>query len=169
MQIPAQRRYFMQSTRKKKAMISFAVCVASIVFALPAAARIEADPQYGDVIVMYSEPAQTAEEADPLCSFINIRRSENGSGLLTISEELTAQAERRAGQLADGSGRADAGTLHAEAASETIIRGNADINTMISAILLSEQQTKNLLYADYKQIGYACNEEQTVWVLLMTS
>ena len=40
---------------------------------------------------------------------------------------------------------------------------------MICSILLSEQQTKNLLYKGYTQLGYACNEDQTVWVLLLTS
>ncbi len=159
----------MLSTRKKKAIILPAVCIACAAFAMDAAARIEADPQFGDVIVMYSEPELTAEQADPLCSFINARRGENAIAELTISEELTAQAQRRVEQLADGSGRADAKTLAAELASETVIRGNADINTMISSILLSEKQTKNLFYGGYSQIGYACNEEQTVWVLLLTS
>ena len=153
----------------KRTVILPAVCAAALtVFSLPAAAKIEADPQYGDVFVLYSEPAP-GSNVDPLCSLINELRSEKGSIQLHISDTLTEQAQKRVAQLSDGSGKADAGTLSAADASETVIRGCADLNTMISSILLSEKQTKNLLYTGYSQFGYAANEDQTVWVLLMTS
>lgn len=159
----------MRNMLNKRAVILPAICLACAVFSLSAAARIEADPQFGDVIVMYAEPAKTTADMDPLCSFINTRRRENNVPALTINEELTAQAEKRVGQFAEGNARADAETLNADAASETVILGQADINTMISSILLSEQQSKNLFCPEYTQIGYACSEDETIWVLLLTS
>ena len=155
---------------KKKLVLPAILAAACNVLALPVSARLEADPQFGDVIVMYSETrADNRLEGDPLCMLINERRSGGGAGPVTVSDTLMEQAEKRVGQLSDGSGRADAGTLDAADASETVIRGSADINTMICSVLLSEKQMKNLLYSGYTQLGYACNEEQTVWVLLLTS
>lgn len=155
---------------KKKSLILPAVCAAACtLFALPADAKIEPDPQYGDVIVLYSDPEANGQIVDPLCNVINAHRGEQGAVQLKISDTLTEQAQKRAEQLSDGSGRADAGTLNATDASETVIRGCADLNTMICSILLSDQQTKNLLYKGYTQLGYACNADQTVWVLLLTS
>lgn len=159
----------MLNIRNRKALILPAVCAAVLAFAMPADAKIEADPVFGDVIVLYSDPVLSVEDADPLCSVINTLRKEKGAKVLTISDELTEQAEKRVGQFAAGGTKADAETLNAEAASETVILGQADANTMISSILLSEQQSKNLFCADYHQIGYACSEDQTIWVLLLTS
>ena len=155
---------------KKKSLILPAVWTAACaLLTLPADAKIEPDPQYGDVIVLYSDPGSNGENADPLCNVLNACRSEHGAVQLKISDTLTEQAVKRAAQLSDGSGRADARTLDATEASETVIRGCADINTMICSILLSEQQSKNLFYNGYTQLGYASNEDQTVRVLLMTS
>ncbi len=155
---------------KKKALILPALCAAVLpVFTLPADAKLEADPQFGDVVVLHSNPYPAGSGGDPLCTFINGLRSEKGSVSLKINDKLNEQAQKRAEQLSDGSGRADSGTLNAADASETVIRGSADINTMISSLLLSEKQTKNLLYTGYSQFGYAANEDQTVWVLLLTS
>lgn len=157
--------------KKKHLILPVLLTAASAFLTLPASAKLEADPQYGDVIVMYSEDRTTdsVNRGDPLCKLINERRETAGVPAVMLNDELTEQAARRVAQLADGSGRADAGTLGVTDASETVIRGQADINTMICSILLSEQQMKNLLYAGYGQFGYACNEENTVWVLLMTS
>ena len=44
---------------------------------------------------------------------------------------------------------------------------NADLNTMICSILLSEKQMRNLTDNRYMMIGYASNEAETLWVLLM--
>ena len=145
---------------KKKALILPALCAAVLpVFTLPADAKLEADPQFGDVVVLHSNPYPAGSGGDPLCTFINGLRSEKGSVSLKINDKLNEQAQKRA----------DSGTLNAADASATVIRGCADINTMISSRLLSEKQTKNLLYTGYSQFGYAANEDQTVWVLLLTS
>lgn len=158
---------------KKKHLILPALLAAAVSASLsfPVSAKLEADPQYGDVIVMYTEDrtVDSVNRGDPLCKLINERREAAGATAVMLNDELMEQAARRVSQLADGSGRADAGTLNASDASETVIRGNADINTMICSVLMSEKQMKNLLYAGYGQFGYACNEENTVWVLLMTS
>ncbi len=157
--------------KHKKMILPAVLAAACTALTFPAAARIEADPQYGDVLLMVAEARvrNTPDAGDPLCLLINERRSEAGADPVTLNETLMEQAAKRVEQLSDGSGRADAGTLEAPDASETVIRGRADINTVICSILLSEKQTKNLLYPRYSQFGYACNEENTVWVLLMTS
>ena len=157
--------------KRNNLILPAVLAAACLALTVPASARLEADPQFGDVVVMYAETRvrNTPDGGDPLCKLINTRRSEAGADPVTRNETLMEQAAKRVEQLSDGTGRADAGTLEAPDASETVIRGNADINTMICSILLSEKQTKNLLYPRYTQFGYACNEENTVWVLLMTS
>ena len=75
---------------KKKSLILPAVCTAACAFlTLPADAKIEPDPQYGDVIVLYSDPGSNGENADPLCSVINACRGEHGAVQLKISDTLT--------------------------------------------------------------------------------
>ena len=157
--------------KHRKMILTAVLAAACTALTVPVSARLEADPQYGDVILMYAETRvrNTPDAGDALCKLINTRRSEAGADPVTLNGALMEQAAKRVEQLSDGSGRADAGTLEAPDASETVIRGNADINTMICSILLSEKQTKNLFYPRYSQFGYACNEENTVWVLLMTS
>ena len=57
---------------KKKALILPALCAAVLpVFTLPADAKLEADPQFGDVVVLHSNPYPAGSGGDPLCTFIN--------------------------------------------------------------------------------------------------
>lgn len=133
-----------------------------------AAAETVQDPDFSDVIVLYSDEAAAAEEAaDPLGSVINETRAAKGAAGVEVSEELMEKAMLRVEALDGTHAPADAGTVGYAHASETVIRGRADLDTVISAILISEKQTRNLTDSDYMMFGYACNESQTLWVLLM--
>lgn len=112
---------------------------------------------------------EAVPESDPLCDVINEKRDVNGAIALERSDALMEHAATRAETLTGNSKGADCSTLDAADACETVIRGNADINTMISSIMMSAKQQKTLIYSGYTQFGYACNEEQNVWVLLFTS
>lgn len=125
------------------------------------------DPDFADVKLLCSDEPVTAEEADPLCGVINRTRAASGADGVALSEELMEKAMLRVEALDGTHAPADADTVGYPHASETVIRGNADLNTMISAILLSEKQTRNLTDSDYMMFGYASNESQTLWVLLM--
>lgn len=126
------------------------------------------DPDFSDVIVLYSdEAAAAAEPVDPLYSVINETRAANGAAGVELSEELMEKAMLRVAALDGTHAPADAGAVGYPHASETVIRGRADLNTMISAILVSEKQTRNLTDSGYMMFGYASNESQTLWVLLM--
>lgn len=135
--------------------------------AVTASAEPVQDPDFSDVIVLYSDEAAEEAPADPLCSVINETRAANGAAGVEMSEELMEKAMLRVAALDGTHAPADASTVGYAHASETVIRGRADLNTMISAILISEKQTRNLTDSDYMMFGYACNESQTLWVLLM--
>lgn len=135
--------------------------------ALSVTAETVQDPDFADVTVLYTDEPVTAEASDPLCTVINEMRAANGAAGVELSDELMEKAMLRVEALDGTHAPADANTVGYPHASETVIRGNADLNTMISAILLSEKQTRNLTDSDYMMFGYASNESQTLWVLLM--
>lgn len=103
-----------------------------------------------------------------LCSVINERRARENAAALTVSTALMERAAELVTKYDGNNGTADAGILDTEHGCVTVIRGKADINTAICAMLLSEQQTKPLICTDYRQFGYACNDENTVWIYLFT-
>lgn len=150
-------------------LLGAGICAAVLgLSALPVTAETVPDPDFSDVIVLYSDEAAPAgAPSDPLCSVINETRAAHGAGALELSDELMEKAAQRVAALDGTQASADAGSLGYEKASETVIRGNADLNTMISAILLSEKQTQNLTDSSYMMFGYASNESQTLWVLLL--
>ncbi|MBR4200937.1 MAG: hypothetical protein IKQ91_06635 [Oscillospiraceae bacterium] len=136
--------------------------------AWPVSAEPVQDPDYGDVLLLQSEDAaEEADAGDPLCNVINSVREENGAQNVVCDEGLMELATERVAALDGSSAAADAGAVGYEIASETVIRGRADLNTMICSILLSEKQLRNLTDNRYMMIGYASNEAETLWVLLM--
>ena len=152
---------------QRKKVAAFAAS-AMICAALPVSAEPVQDPDFGDVLVLYSEEVDAeTEQGDPLCGVINSVRGENGAQEVVCDESLMALAAERAAALDGNTAPADAGAVGYEIASETVIRGRADLNTMISSILLSEKQMRNLTDNRYMMIGYASNEAETLWVLLM--
>ncbi len=140
-----------------------AVCAAAFGFWNTAAAEPVQDPDYSDVVVLYSEDPQTVS-VDPLESVINDARAAAGASAVTWSEALTESAEMYVDE-AENMMRIE--PAFSGAFSKTVIRGKADLNTMICSILLSEQQNKNLVCPAYNEFGYACNEDETLWVLLL--
>ena len=136
---------------------------------LPAGAAPVQDPEFSDVLLLNSGDAEAAPEAgDPLCGVINVVRSENGAQEVSCDDGLMELAAQRVTELEETQNPADAGAVAPyEIASETVIRGRADLNTMICSILLSEKQMRNLTDNRYMMIGYASNEAETLWVLLM--
>lgn len=130
------------------------------------------DPDYSDVLILYSDDAAAeGTDEDPLCTVINDARAAMGALPVLPSETLNALAAKRVAELEQSGSPADANVVYQMAevpASETVIRGKADLNTMISAVLLSDRQMQNLAYSRYAQFGYASNESETLWVLLMT-
>ena len=140
-----------------------AVCAAAFGLWMTAAAEPVQDPDYSDVVVLYSEDPKTVS-ADPLESVINDARAAAGAPAVTWSESLTKSA---AMYVSEAENMARIEPAFSGAYSKTVIRGKADLNTMICSILLSEQQNKNLVCPAYSEFGYASNEDETVWVLLL--
>lgn len=129
------------------------------------------DPDYSDVIVLYSDAADNTPSEDPLVSVINDARAAKGALPVLPSDTLNELAAQRVAELEQSGSSADANAVFHMVdvpASETVIRGKADLNTMISAVLLSDRQMQNLAYSRYAQFGYASNEAETLWVLLLT-
>ncbi len=132
--------------------------------ALPVFAETEQD----NLIVVHVPPKQIGS-GSALCDVINVQREAAGVSPLTQSVPLMEKAAERVQKLAGNQGGADAAVLAAECACETVIRGRADINTAISAMIISEQQQKPLVCAEYTQFGFSSSEDETLWVFLFTA
>lgn len=152
----------------KKTMLLPAAVLCLSIGTLSAAAQIEQNPDYEDVKVLYTDSEETeAVPRDLLCEALNSARLAMGTQPLVRSDDLMARAEMRVQTLDGTDAAADASAVGYAHASETVIRGNADLNTALSALMLSERQCRNLADSDYMMIGYACNESQNLWVLLL--
>lgn len=123
-----------------------------------------------DIVMLYTDTRSKKRNAEsPLCAVINQVRAEQDIAPLTQTDTLMQQAAERAEKLSGNQGGADVAVLEVSPACETVIRGSADINTAICAMLISEQQQKPLLCAAYTQFGYACTEDNRLWVFLFTA
>ena len=151
---------------KKTMKLPVIAALAMLCAAVPAFAENEAD--HDDVVMLYTTTNQP-KSGSALCDVINVHRDAAGVSPLMQSDVLMELAAERVGKLADNQGGADAAVLEAEHACETVIRGRADINTAICSMILSEQQMKPLVCDAYAQFGYACSEDQTLWVFLFTA
>ena len=119
-----------------------------------------------DVVMLYTGTNPDAvPDGDPLLNYLNEKRDLNGSGELVMTDELKEQAAARVEVLADGTGSADAAGLSGADACEIVVRGSADINTMLSALLMSKRQSQTLYYSGFGKFGYAHNADETIWVL----
>ena len=141
-----------------------AAAVMLMLTALPVFAETDQDN-----IVTVHVPPKKNSSGSALCDVINVQRRAADISPLTQSDQLMEKAAERVLKLAGNRGGADAAVLEAEHACETVIRGRADINTAISAMIISEQQQKPLICAAYTQFGYACTEDETLWVFLFTA
>lgn len=156
----------------KKKLLRAAACLCAVLSAgaLPVTAETVQDPEYPDVLLldMESTAGEPEDPPDALCDAINAIRAENGAQSLYCDEGLMTVATARAEALTDTQEPANVqASVIYDVASETVVRGNADLNTMISAILLSEKQKRNLTDNQYLMLGYGCNEAQNVWVLIL--
>lgn len=124
------------------------------------------------------EPVETAESpsayatrisVEAMLSAINAQRAEAGSGELALNDTLMDIASQRLAELESYPAGHAIAVTQSQLSSETLVRGNADPNTALSAILLSEKQKKNLVYDGYHQFGFAVNESGNLWIFLMTS
>ena len=140
------------------------VAVMLMLTALPVFAETDQDN-----IVTVHVPRKKNSSGSALCDVINVQRSAADISPLTQSDQLMEKAAERVLKLAGNRGGADAAVLEAEHACETVIRGRADINTAISAMIISEQQQKPLVCSAYTRFGYACTEDETLWVFLFTA
>lgn len=123
-----------------------------------------------DIVMLYTDTRSKKRNAEsPLCAVINQVRAEQDIAPLTQTDALMEQAAARAEKLSGNQGGADVAVLEVSPACETVIRGSADINTAICAMLISEQQQKPLLCEAYTQFGYACTEDNRLWVFLFTA
>lgn len=148
----------------KKPMKLTAAAVMLMLNVLPVFAETEQD----NIVTVHVPPKQNGS-GSALCDVINVQRDAAGVSPLTQSEQLMEKAAERVQKLAGNQGGADAAVLEAEHACETVIRGRADINTAISSVIISVQQQKTLVCAAYTQFGYACSEDETLWVFLFTA
>lgn len=123
-----------------------------------------------DIVMLYTDTRSKKRNAEsPLCAVINQVRAEQDIAPLTQTDALMEQAAARAEKLSGNQGGADVAVLEVSPACETVIRGSADINTAICSMLISEQQQKPLLCEAYTQFGYACTEDNRLWVFLFTA
>lgn len=123
-----------------------------------------------DIVMLYTDTRSKKLNAEsPLCAVINQVRTEKDIAPLTQTDTLMQQAAERAEKLSGNQGGADVAVLKMSPACETVIRGSADINTAICSMLISEQQQKPILCAAYTQFGYACTEDNRLWVFLFTA
>lgn len=155
----------------KKHTKRLAICCSIIALGYPVsvlAAPDEASSAESSVTLHTSRQERIQETDELLCGVINERRARENAEALTVSDTLMERAAELVTKYDGNNGAADAGILDTEHGCVTVIRGKADINTAICAMLLSEQQTKPLICTDYRQFGYACNAENTVWIYLFT-
>lgn len=154
---------------KKRTTIP-AVAAAMLLFtAIPANAEPDQKTD-DDIVMLYTDTRSKKRNAEsPLCAVINQVRAEQDIAPLTQTDALMEQAAARAEKLSGNQGGADVAVLAASPACETVIRGSADINTAICSMLISEQQKKPLLCEAYTQFGYACTEDNRLWVFLFTA
>lgn len=153
--------------RTKHLTICCSILVLGVPFSVLAAP--DAAPDAGNRAAQEEIPQKRDPETDRLlCSVINERRARENAAALTVSDALMERAAELVTKYDGNNGTADAGILDTAHGCVTVIRGKADINTAICAMLLSDQQTKPLVCTDYRQFGYACNPENTVWIYLFT-
>ena len=105
----------------------------------------------------------------PLLEAINDQRAENGSGSLSLNDTLMDIASQRIHELESYPAGGPLPVSSNQISSETLVRGYADPNTALSAILLNDRQKQNLVYDGYKEFGFAVNDSGSLWVFLMTS
>ncbi|HBI85619.1 MAG TPA: hypothetical protein DDX71_04940 [Ruminococcus sp.] len=105
----------------------------------------------------------------PLFDAINAQREAAGSGDLTADSTLMDMAAQRVTEFARNPAERSVAMTGLGLNSETVILGYADPNTALSAVVLNEKQHRNLVYDGYHNIGMAVNEENTIWVILLSS
>ena len=126
-------------------------------------------PDVSSEIIAPIEVEVTAGALTPLVDAVNAQRAAAGTDALTVDATLMDIAAQRVSEFERNS------TEHAQTfnntvlCSETVIRGAADPNTVLSSILLSDRQLRNLVYDGYRYIGIAVNETGDIWVIHMTS
>ena len=155
---------------KKIANLLAGACAVLLCAAAPAFAETEEnDPAEDDVVMLYTDKrANHSGSGSGLCDVINNLRSSSDAPALTQTDALMEKAAERVAKLSENNGNADVDALESAHACETVIRGRADLNTAICSMIISEQQSKPLLCSSYTQFGYACTEDETLWVFLFT-
>ena len=163
----AARQYVGRIIMKKHTKMLAIAAAGLLCAALPVYAENDTANDPDDIVMLYTDTRSRHRET-PLCDVINQQRAGKGVAALTQSDALMEQAAERVEKLSGNQGGADVGVLEAEHACETVIRGRADINTAICSMIISEQQQKPLLCEAYSQFGYACSEDNLLWVFLFT-
>lgn len=152
---------------KKRTTIPAIAAALLLCTALPANAEPD---QTDDVVMLYTDTRSKKLNAEsPLCAVINQERAARDIAALTQTDALMTLAAERVEKLSGNQGGADVAVLGASPACETVIRGSADINTAICSMIISEQQQKPLLCEAYTQFGYACSDDNRLWVFLFTA
>ena len=153
---------------KKRTTIPAIAAAVLLCTAIPANAA--PDSTDDDIVMLYTDTRSKKRNAEsPLCAVINQERAAKGIAALTQTEALMTQAAERVEKLSGNQGGADVAVLGVSPACETVIRGSADINTAICSMIISEQQQKPLLCEAYTQFGYACSDDNRLWVFLFTA
>ena len=105
----------------------------------------------------------------PLLAAINKQRETAGSGALTLNDTLMDIASQRIRELESYPAGGPLPVSQNKLSSETLVRGYADPNTALSAIILNDRQKQNLVYDGYTEFGYAVNDSGSLWVFLLSS
>ena len=127
-------------------------------------------PAADDIVMLYTGIIpDPVPEGDPLLNFLNEKRDLNGAVLLEQDDALSEHAAERVAALEQNSAGADVSGVDGADACEIVVRGNADINTMLSSLLMSKRQSLTIYYSGFTKFGYAHNEDETIWVLQFTS
>ena len=117
---------------------------------------------------------------DALCDLLNENRAEKDQFLtqLTLDADCFLAAQQRVLELSndqslqqshkrpDGSSWETCFAVSPTAYGEVILSGMADVQRVYSAMMQETTLRAYVQSADYTNFGYACNETQTIWILI---
>ena len=120
---------------------------------------------------------------DALCDLLNENRAEKDQFLtqLTLDADCFLAAQQRVLELSndqslqqshkrpDGSSWETCFAVSPTAYGEVILSGMADVQRVYSAMMQETTLRAYVQSADYTNFGYACNETQTIWVLIFSA